>query len=92
MSLRKPPQPVQFELPALQNHHGVPLGNGNLGVLLWGGDGTLKLTLNRQDYWQHQGILRWKEGSEARAPIPPAWSGRRTTWGAHLPIDRKSVV
>ena len=32
----------------------VPLGNGLLGGLLWGGDGTLRLSLDRGDLWDER--------------------------------------
>lgn len=32
---------------------GIPLGNGGAGALLWGGDDTLNVTLDRADYWHN---------------------------------------
>ena len=32
---------------------GIPLGNGGAGALLWGGGGTLNVTLDRADFWHN---------------------------------------
>jgi len=39
----------------------VPLGNGLMGGLLWGGDSTLKLSLDRGDLWDERPAdgMRW---------------------------------
>lgn len=44
-----------FELnfPLSRPHCGVPMGNGQLGVLVWGKD-KICLTVNRSDYWDHR--------------------------------------
>ena len=60
MIQRTPPRPIDFQFPATTPHAGMPLGNGTLGALVWGEDHTLRVTINRQDYWQHQNIVRWK--------------------------------
>ncbi|MFA6134737.1 MAG: hypothetical protein WC869_12045 [Phycisphaerae bacterium] len=54
-------QPIDFTFPSSSPHEGIPLGNGTLGVLAWGGQkgGSIKLTLSRQDYWQHRGVVEW---------------------------------
>lgn len=41
-----------FPLP--RPHCGMPLGNGNMGVLVWGQDNCLCLTVNRTDWWDHR--------------------------------------
>jgi alpha-L-fucosidase 2 len=40
----------------------VPLGNGLIGGLLWGGDSTLKLSLDRGDLWDERPAdgMRWE--------------------------------
>jgi alpha-L-fucosidase 2 len=40
----------------------VPLGNGLMGGLLWGGDSTLKLSLDRGDLWDERPAdgMRWE--------------------------------
>lgn len=44
-----------FELnfPLSRPHGGVPMGNGQMGVLVWGID-KICLTVNRSDYWDHR--------------------------------------
>ncbi len=72
------PQPLEWAFPATTTHHGLPLGNGLFGALLWGGDDLLRMTINRADYWDHRGgitfgpeasyanLRRWlAEGNEA---------------------------
>ena len=46
-----------FPLP--RTHTGVPLGNGRLGALVWGGGRTLKITFGRADLWDHRGGKSW---------------------------------
>ena len=53
--------PLAWPFPAEDVHDGVPLGNGLFGALVWGGDGGLRVTVNRADYWDHQGGLKWTE-------------------------------
>ena len=53
--------PLPWPFPAEDVHDGIPLGNGLFGALVWGGDGGLRVTVNRADYWDHQGGLRWSE-------------------------------
>ena len=44
-----------FELnfPLERPHCGIPMGNGQLGVLIWG-ENNVCLTVNRSDYWDHR--------------------------------------
>jgi hypothetical protein len=47
---------LAFPLPQATTHDGVPLGNGWLGALLYTTDcRTLRVAINRQDYWDHRG-------------------------------------
>ncbi len=39
----------------------VPLGNGTMGVLLWGGGNTLRLSLDRGDLWDERPSKRFTE-------------------------------
>jgi len=43
------------DFPLRRTHCGFPLGNGMLGLLVWGGESRLCLTLNRSDFWDHRG-------------------------------------
>ncbi len=50
----------QFPLP--RTHTGVLLGNGKMGVMIWGEGRVLRVTINRADFWDHRGGLPWTEG------------------------------
>lgn len=55
-----------FTFPLERVHCGVPMANGNFGVLLWG-EQTLNITVNRSDFWDHRnGEL-----------LSPSWSYQR---------------
>ncbi len=58
-SLRPPTLPWVF--PSTKTHHGIPLGNGLFGALLWGEGEHLRITINRQDYWDHRGGIVFGE-------------------------------
>lgn len=45
--------------PLVRTHSGMLQGNGTMGVMLWGGGRTLKVTVGRADYWDHRGGLHW---------------------------------
>lgn len=46
-------QSMRWTFPIPRTHCGVPLGNGNLGILVWGGE-HLHLTINKADFWDHR--------------------------------------
>lgn len=48
-----------FPLPSIQS--GAMLGNGNLGVLLWGGENILNITFGCASLWDHRGGVVWSE-------------------------------
>jgi len=54
MDVFRSPSPVEWRFPVQSAHDGVPLGNGLFGALLWGSGNTLRLTINRGDYWHHE--------------------------------------
>jgi hypothetical protein len=37
------------------------LGNGRMGVMVWGGKNVLKITLGRSDWWDHRGGKEWTD-------------------------------
>ena len=43
----------QLAFPILRPHAGIYMGNGNMGVIVWGND-RLCLTVNRADLWDHR--------------------------------------
>lgn len=46
-----------FPLP--RTHTGILQGNGTMGIMLWGEDRTIRVTVGRADCWDHRGGLRW---------------------------------
>lgn len=53
-------RPIPWHFPALDRHDGLPIANGTLGALIWGGGSELRITINRADFWDHRGGLDWK--------------------------------
>lgn len=56
-----------WHFPLPRTHTGILQGNGTFGAMIWGGDHTLKITLNRADFWDHRGGMPWTEGMSYRA-------------------------
>ncbi len=54
-------QSYRWEFPLNRTHAGALLGNGVMGVIVWGGGGKLCLTLGRADFWDHRGGGRWND-------------------------------
>lgn len=54
---------LPWQFPMAHCHEGIPLGNGTFGALVWAapGDATLRLTVNRADYWLHAGGWEWPQ-------------------------------
>ena len=51
---------VEWAFPRLGNcHEGLPFSDGETGVLVWGGDDTINLTVGRADLWDHRGGYSW---------------------------------
>ena len=48
------PPDVRFDFPLPRPHCGIALGNGTLGLLVWG-DEVLCLTIARAGFWDHRG-------------------------------------
>lgn len=48
------PLPLTLEAPIDRWDDGVPLGNGALGVLVWGEGRTLRFSLDRGDLWDER--------------------------------------
>lgn len=44
-----------FNFPLKTPHSGVPLANGDLGILIWGNDSTLKITISKNGTWDSRG-------------------------------------
>ncbi len=52
----------QLDFPLPRPHCGLPMANGNLGILIWG-DQTLNFTVNQSDFWDHRGGETVVEGT-----------------------------
>lgn len=52
----------ELEFPLSRPHCGLPMANGNLGILIWG-DKTLNITVNQSDFWDHRGGETVVEGT-----------------------------
>ena len=51
---------VTWDFPRLGScHEGLPFADGVTGVLVWGGDDTVNLTVGRGDLWDHRGGYPW---------------------------------
>ena len=51
----------ELDFPLTRTHLGMPMGNGDLGVLVWG-DQRLHLTVSKIDFWDHRGGMVVPEG------------------------------
>ncbi|MFZ4780284.1 MAG: glycosyl hydrolase family 95 catalytic domain-containing protein, partial [Terrimicrobiaceae bacterium] len=49
-----------WAFPLTRTHTGIPLGNGRMGALVWGGKRCLNITFGRADFWDHRGGKSWK--------------------------------
>ncbi|HMS17445.1 MAG TPA: glycoside hydrolase N-terminal domain-containing protein, partial [Planctomycetota bacterium] len=55
LNLQAPePRPLIIKGPIQRSEDGLPLGNGWLGVLVWGEGSTLRLSLDRPDLWDQR--------------------------------------
>ena len=52
---------MEWHFPLTQSHQGIPFGNARTGFLVWGEDRTLKVTIGRDDTWDHRGGYDWHE-------------------------------
>jgi len=54
--------PVEWTFPKTGScHDGIPFADGTTGVLAWGGDDTLNLTVGRADLWDRRGGYPWTD-------------------------------
>lgn len=54
---------LRLDAPIKTWDEGLPLGNGIMGGLLWGGNNVIKLSLDRGDLWdERQPDVFWKDG------------------------------
>ncbi len=50
---------LHFEQPPMRWDEAIPLGNGMMGVLVWGDGHPLKLSLDRADLWDTRPVQEW---------------------------------
>ena len=52
---------LDYDFPLTTTHHGIPLSNGTFGALIRGDGADIRITINRQDYWDHRGGIGWND-------------------------------
>jgi alpha-L-fucosidase 2 len=52
---------IEWDLQTQYCHHGIPLSNGVFGALIWFEDNKIMITVNRADYWDHRGGMKYTE-------------------------------
>jgi len=72
-------QLIEWQFPLPRTHTGIAMGNGLLGVLLWGKD-RIHITLNRADFWDHRGEYRLTEGVSTYEHIKTAYRPDDASW------------
>lgn len=55
------PEPIVLKAPIERWDEGIPLGNGMIGVLVWGGGNKINLSLDRGDLWDLRTPATFKE-------------------------------
>ncbi len=63
---------LRFTTPAVTWDEGLPLGNGIMGALVWGGaapDNTLKISLDRADLWDLRSIPEFETADYSQAQM-----------------------
>lgn len=56
---------LEWDFPLPRCHTGIPLGNGRLGLLIWGDD-QLYLTISRAGFWDRRGGRQFSTGTTYR--------------------------
>ena len=46
---------LSWDFPIQRCHAGLPMGNGRQGLLIWGEDSTLKITIAHAGFWDRRG-------------------------------------
>ncbi|MDA3799926.1 MAG: hypothetical protein PF692_12705 [Kiritimatiellae bacterium] len=49
----------KWYFPLRTTHEGMLAGNGTMGIMVFGEESTLKITIGRADLWDHRGGLQW---------------------------------
>lgn len=70
--------PIYWDFPRDGNcHEGLAFSDGITGVLVWGGDDVLKITVGRGDLWDHRGGYPWTEAQSYTNIVAAVASGDR---------------
>ena len=56
-----------WHFPLNRPHAGIKLGNNSTGLLVWGSDRTLHLSVGCPSLWDHNGGAEWREGQSYTA-------------------------
>jgi len=51
----------EWTFPLPRTHTGALLANGTMGVMVWGENNHLRITVGRVDFWDHRGGMPWTE-------------------------------
>ena len=69
---------VTWEFPRLGScHEGLAFGDSRTGVLVWGGDRDIRLTVGRSDLWDHRGGYVWTPAQSYTNIVAAVRSGDR---------------
>ena len=52
---------IVWKFPLPRTHTGIALGNATTGLLVWGENNHLKITIARADLWDNRGGMSWTE-------------------------------
>ena len=55
-------QLMKWEFPAERMHHGIPVGSGNFGGMIWGDGKPLVISFGTAEYWETRGAHDFREG------------------------------
>lgn len=54
--------PVRWKFPrSVSCHEGMPFSDSRTGILVWGGEGEIYITVSRSDLWDHRGGYKWTD-------------------------------
>ena len=70
---------MEWAFPLPRPHAGIALGNGLLGALVWGRE-SIRVTLNRADFWDHRGAFQPIEGVSTYAHMAAAYRPEDASW------------
>ena len=66
---------MEWHFPLTQSHQGIPFGNAVNGFLVWGEGRTLKVTIGRDDVWDHRGGYDWHDDQNYTNIVAALYAG-----------------